>query len=253
MQTQQTLQFRSMSRRDYNKAYYQRNKQRIVQKKRTTLFSKVQSLAFNSRLFFVHLEVVFLLFLVAAMTWYLVHESASFYLDEHESVFSAYLKAGMIEGIAIFFSFSKSTGKFLNRVQRFVVVFLCGLTLLTMAGRLVKNAVQGTSQFYSVKKQIEALEKERQQKESLQQQMIQRGWIGAARRYEKGLDELRLKLLKSQQEATALASPQVVLNSLGILLLFRFLIVVANLICVHRITERLESIFLVNSEIRVIH
>jgi hypothetical protein len=182
-------------------------------------------------------EICALLCLVAIMTYFLVAESAKFYLQASERPTAAYLKAGMVEAIAIVFSFSGGGGSLLRWLQKLLVGLLCGLTLLTMSGPLVRSAVQEVIKVQSASRAIGALNIEITQKELLQKEYVNKGWLGAARRYEKGIDQVRRQLAIQRQSLTTLEVPGVTLNGLGILVAFRLLIVVANLIAVHRLAN----------------
>ena len=239
-------------RKEYNRRHYIKRKLAEAEKKRAVsvsnvfqLFAKVASVEFGgsgggySKLLS-RLETVILLCLICAMTSYLVAEAAKFYLDSLESPLTAYFKAGIVEGIAILFSFSKGRSIALRWSQKLVVVLLCSLTLWTMTGKLVKSAVQDVSQSQTAAKVIDELVKEQTQKEALQQQLVNKEWLGAARKYEKGLDEVREKLASARKEIANIQAPHVILNGLAILIAFRLLIVVANLICFHRLAEQLN-------------
>ncbi len=243
------LDTQDVSKKNYNRRYYEMNKVRILQKKknrsRTNVFQlfrkgPAESSDLSKSVWFWcfgALELLALIGLSVIMTYFLVKESAGFYLDAQESPVSAYMKAGMIEGIAVLFSFSRGPSPILRGLQRILVILLCGLTLWTMTGRLVRSAVQNSVHTQSVASVVTDLEQEVAQKERLHEVMIKREWVGSARRYEKGLDTLRRRLSNSRQELGTLQAPEVVMSGLGILIAFRLLIAVANLICIHRVVE----------------
>lgn len=238
------------SRREYNKNYYQMNKKRICEKKKNQnqmnvpmliekiVFSIKPSLI-NWRKISKWTEILTLIGLSILMTQYLVREAAEFYIDGHEGVVSAYLKAAMVEGIAILFSFSRGKGRILQWAQRVVMVLLCGLTLWTMSGKVVRSAVADTSKFRTMTQSIRDLESELRQKEHLREKLMKHDWIGATRRSDKELTSLRLRLSEMRQILASSQSPHVVMNGLGILIAFRLLIVAANLICIHLVMEQI--------------
>lgn len=250
MLNQELVGQKSISRQEYNRRYYEKRKEQLLGKKKDggsrnvlQLFSKVVSIeksVFSKlRNVLPGIETFALLMLVCMMTSYLIVEGAKFYLDTFESPLAAYFKAGMVEVIAILFSFSRGKSAFLRCSQRIVVVLLCSLTLWTVSGRLVRNASQDISKARLTAQMLEELEGERTQKEALWKQFVERQWLGVARRYEKGIDEVREKLDSARRESSTLQAPNVILNSLGILIVFRFLILVANLICFHLLAEQL--------------
>jgi len=240
-------QMRSISRNEYNKAYYERNKEKIAQKKKQRGKSKVIQLFAKTDVDFDAmqalctigrwLEILALTLLVVVMTSFLVREAAGFYLEACESPLCAYVKAGMVEGIAILFSLSRGRSLFLRRSQQALVVLLCGLTLWTMSGKLIRTASSDTVRVQTLTRTVTDLEGEIAQKQTLRQELLARGWLGAARRYEKGLDQIRQKLKEARATVEMTQAPQVVINSLGVLIAFRCLLVAANLICLHRLFE----------------
>ena len=147
-----------------------------------------------------------------------------------------------MEGVAILFSFSRSNSAFLRHAQRLVAILLCGLTLFVMSGRCIKNAVGDTTQVQSLKQTMQQLELELSQKQQLREELLRNRWLGAARRYERGMDQIRNRMTQVRQELNSLRSPVVIFNGLGILISFRLLLVITNLISVHRIVEYLENL-----------
>lgn len=234
------------SRQDYHRHYYQINKERIQAKKknrhRTNVFQLFKQATGGSSnppqtLWSIlrYLEIAVLSAMSLFMTCYLIRESAAFYLDALEAPTIAFLKAGIIESTSILFSFSRGKSRVLRWSQPILVVLLGGLTLWTMSGRLVKSAVHDSDHAKTVIRVIADLEGEEAQKERLHELMIKREWIGSARKHEKGLDEIRKRLVTAREELVMLQAPTVIMNGLGILIAFRLLVVIANLMYVgHR-------------------
>lgn len=257
---------KKFSKRDYNKAYYQ---QRKLLKNQTTSSSSVTSEAplpdleltpsspkksqkqIEWRKFGLAAEIVALLILVAFMTVLLIRESAHFYLDSLESPWLAYLKAGMIEALAILFSFSRSQCKALRWVQLGLVVMICVFTLSLMSGKAVKTASTDTLKVETVKKNIDQLESELAQKEKLRNEFLNRGMLSMTRRYERAVDQTRNKLTVIRNELCSLQSPVVIAQNLRVLIAFRILLVIANLVAIHRMVELFKSSFQLNNERKV--
>jgi hypothetical protein len=248
MQNQANSKTEKLSRQEYNRLYYKKNKDNLLAKKKTGPRTNVRHLFSDGKLKklsmfevpwprFQMLEFLLLIGLTTMMTCFLIREAASFYQDAQEGPFSAYIKAGIMEGIAILFSFSRSRILFLRWAQRVVLILLCSFTLWVMSGKIVKTSLQDTSKAHAVEQVIQDLESERTQKEALRQEFINRRWLNMARRYEKGLDQIREKLAVARHEMAGMSAPKVIMNSLGILLTFRILVLIANLICFHRIAE----------------
>ena len=256
MQDQINSTNRKQSRQEYNKRYYEQNKKKILEKRKGVdqgtnvlqLFdegdpskpsSKFEIRKFLFKMFRL-LEFLTFFCLSAVMTYLLLKESAGFYLDSNDTQVAAYLKAGMVELTAVLFSFSRSRHLIMRWGQRLVVVLLCGLSLWTMSGRVVKNASQDTTKVQTSLQIIRELEAERDEKEALRQQFLSRGWLHRTRIYESGLDEIRGKLIQARQSIASMQAPHVIANSLGVLIAFRLVFLISNLICIHRLVELFE-------------
>ncbi len=247
METLTASQPKKLTKQEYNKLYYQRTRAHRLQRKDTQVLgaslSDNQNVTLSTGSFWSVkglirvLEIVTLLILTISMTGYMIHESASFYLEANDSLTLAYIKAAMIEILAILFSFSRSRSAFLQWGQRVVLVMLCGLTLSTMTGKVVKSASQDTMKTQSMLKMIQELESEKNQKEALRNEYLKKGWLSRTHQYERGIDQIREKLVAAHQMSASLHSREVIASGLGILLLFRLLTMLANFICVHRLAE----------------
>ena len=110
-----------------------------------------------------------------------------------------------------------------------------------MSGKVMRSAIHDSTQTRTLMKVVADLEGEAAQKERLHEVMIKREWVGSARRHEKDLDLIREKLASSRQVLTTLQSPEVIMNGLGILIAFRLLLVIANLVSIHRVVEYFSS------------
>lgn len=222
----------------YNEVYY-----REVTKKKTT---DPNSVAVSPRRFFnlqtlKILELIILSFLATFMTIALVKEAASFYLASQDSVLYSYFKAGIIETVAIIFSFARSKHWILKWVQRITMLMVCGFTLYLMSGNAIKTASQDTMKVEALRQTLQQLETELQQKEQLRNEYFRRSRLTMTRRYEKLLDQTREKLNAIRQELCTAQAPTVIAQNLRIVIIFRVLLVIANLVCMHRIVELIAS------------
>ncbi len=236
----------SVSRREYNKQYYQKRKQELLVKRKVRsnvfqLFSKKRAFVFENPAGYFRikkvLEAVIFLILVTIMTAFLISEASKLYLSGFEKPWVAFLKAGTVEVLAILFSFSGETGTAMRWTQRLLVVFLSAFTLFGILSGPIKVASHDISKARASSQTVEALEVELHQKEALQAQLVAKQWLGAARKYEKSIDELRARLATARQATTELDAPAVVLNDLVLMFVFRLLVVMANLVCFHRLAE----------------
>jgi len=256
MQNQENSESKKLTKQEYNKIYYKMNKHRWNGNKKDRPQTNVFQLFTNKGLesspiaslgrwwipFLHYLEFLILLILVGILTTFLIREAAGFYLDAQESPLAAYLKAGLMEGTAILFSLSRGKHQLLKWAQRIVAVILCLFTLFVMSGKLVKTASGDTSKIEVLRQNIQQLESELSQKEQLRIRFLSRGRLTVAKNYEKGIDLVREKIINARQQLSAMETPQVVATGLGILISFRVLLVIINLICIHRIVEHLESL-----------
>lgn len=250
MENQANSKMEKLSRQEYNRLYYKKNRERLLDKKKPLPRANVLQLFVRNKLkcptsprewhssdYFSFIEILLLISLTTIMTFFLIRESAAFYLDAQEGHVQAYLKAGMIEGVAILFSFSRSGHPVLKWAQRVILVLLCSFTLCVMSGKVVKASVQDTSQIQALQQIIQDLEVQKNQKEILRQGFVDRRWLNKARQYEKGIDQVREKLTQARHEMAAMPTPKIVMSSLSLLIAFRILMLVANLICFHRLAE----------------
>ena len=158
-------------------------------------------------------------------------------MDEQEGPVSAYLKATMIEGFAILFSLSRCKSSILTWARKLVVLLLCSFTLWVMSGKLLKTASSDTYRVQALRQTLEQLDSELKQKEQLRGAFVLKHMLTTARRYEKGIDQIRAKRDKVQDELVAERSPQVIATNLSILIVFRLLLVIGNLVSIHTILE----------------
>lgn len=244
---QEEAEARRFSRRDYNKQYYQANKPRIYKKRKgrsnmkVLLFSKDKAVEASSKtvseVAFHWVELLVFVLLTVVMTQYLIRESAVFYLEARESLVSAYAKAAMVEGMAILFSFSRGKGTFLRWAQRLLVVLLCSLTLFTMSCKLYRTTVQGSSSYRITAQTVKDLEAEQEEKSQLRKTLLNREWLGATRKSDQDLLQVRQRLAEARQKLESMEAPDVAMGGFWILIIFRVLVVAGNLIAIHRIVE----------------
>lgn len=226
------------SKREYNKAYYQ---QRKLKKGGETNSTSAPPREFFNFPILKLLEIAILSVLVIFMTIVLIKEAASFYLAEQDKALYAYLKAGVIETIAIIFSFARSNHQFLKWLQRVMMIMFCGFTLYLMSGSAIKTASKDTTQVEMLNQTLKQLETELIQKEQLRNEYLKRARLTMTRRYEKIVDQTREKLDATRKSLCSAQAPAVITQNLRIVILFRVLLVITNLVCIHRIVELAAS------------
>ena len=101
-----------------------------------------------------------------------------------------------------------------------------------------RTASQDTSKVEAMTQVIEELEAQKVQKE-LRKEFLNKGWLKITHRYETGIDQIHESLITARKTMATLQAPNTIANAIGISIVFRFLIVIANLICIHRIMEQM--------------
>lgn len=244
-----SIEARPLSRAEYNRQYYLANREKISERRKERRLKLVGRLLGDGStdrprpcLKLVCI-IQFLLFtcLAVIMTRYLIVESARFYQEGNESIFSAYIKAIMMELTGILFSFSAGKHRMVNWMQKVVMVFICGFALFTMSYRAIRSTVGDARTFQQVSAAIAQLEREESEKMRLREAMVQREWIGATRKYDQELKDVRRRHDLAVESLRQMDNPSVMFFDLGIMVIFRLLVVMSNIICFHRIVELVGS------------
>lgn len=235
-------------RKKYNREYYRKNRGEILgkakdkqrQKNVIPLFSQVRPnpilegiKPFQRRACW---GTVLLGVLAAANLYFLLSEMAGYYLtlDGHEGLFSAYLKALILEGTVIAFS----ANAFPKWQMRAMVFLIYGYTLMVLSASVIQVAFSESTRYASNQKAIAELETEIEKKISLRDAYFQKDRITLASRVDESISKLRAKLEKIRTDSAQSASPVGIWSSLAILILFRFLSMASNLYCVSELSRR---------------
>ncbi len=236
-----------MTKQEYNKRYYEKNKHRwnakesksavgnvfdlFSRKVLKTIPSELRSGRYDS--FFKNLEILILIGIVLVTTTFLIREAAKFYMDEHEGVGLAYFKAIIIEGLAVVLTVVRCDSRLVQWIKSVFAVSLCLFTIWVMSGKLVKTASSDTTRWELLNETLKQLNSEISQKEQLKRILVNNHQVTTARRYEKGLDEVRARRVKIQEELSAERPTHIITNDLRTLIVFRLFLALGNLICIH--------------------
>ena len=220
-------------KKDQNKSYYLRNKEKILERARKRsedvqvseiiqdlpekpiIFQKVVSLfespkasptvkAENMHLHeqsrekplsrFHLLEMGLLFILASTITGYLIHESAKFFFETDGNQPAAIVKALILEGAAVAFSLLRGR-TFWNRVVfRLMVVLIYAFGLCVVSGPVLSSAIHQQNESALQQKRVQELETEIRKKEGMRDRYWKEDRTTLARRYDQALDALRTTL-----------------------------------------------------------
>ena len=250
MQIHENTETKKLSKQEYNRQYYERNKHRWRMNKCEStkarafkLFSKVSNgpmtPSSNAKwgTLFKRLQILLLITAAIIATVSLVREAANFYLDDHEGLVSAYSKAIMIEGLAILLTFTKYHDRTLRWARRIAVLLFCSFALWVMSGKVIKAASSDTHRVQALQKTLDNLDRALAQKELIAQGYVTRERLTVAKNYEKEIDPIRERREDVQQKIAAEPSPEMIAAKLSISIFYRLLLVLGNLLSIHAVLE----------------
>jgi hypothetical protein len=253
-------------KKDRNKSYYERNKERILEKARlkalekspssliekgsvVSLFKnpepnvakKTKSEKQRSKIFkmpWIESGYFFLLVLVGCMTSFLFHETSKFFLVLDQNWGGACLKAGILEGAAIAFSIMQGRDGWGVRLNRMMVALIYGFGIWVVSYPIVSSAQSQHNQTAIHQKTINELEGEISKKESIRDQYWQQDRVTLARRYDQSLEVLRTQLGVARNMIIGLPSEVMLKGVLLAGILFRILIMISNFACIQYLRNR---------------
>lgn len=257
MTSEHSDQNEKLSRQEYNRQYYQRNKHLWSKKEKSSPPSRIVKLvpqiqktksrpnsaaSLHSRVLG-SLEAASFLLLSLALSVYLVSESSQFYLASGDTRALSIFKAVAIESLGILFFISTSSSRLINFLQKGVAVLLWGFTLCLICGQTMSTASTQLSKVKELQAREQLLSRDLQEKGALRASMMNRRWIRAVRGLDQALTLARERLMGVRFELARLPSESLIRSCLALQVILRLLALAANLICVHRFAEGLESRF----------
>lgn len=243
--------------RDYNRAYYlahpelkEKAKERERQKREEISRlrkSKIPKKVIPATL----LAAIAYFVLMSGLTFLLLREMAGFYGESEGSIMLAWLKAGVLEGTVILFSFSTHK-KLMHRISyKFLAVGICVLSIYGMCSKQLGLGLGSIESKQINSRAIGDAEKAIAEKSIQRDYLLSHGWITAARKTEAAIDSLRLKLDQLRATAVALKPVQAVTHSTVVQVLLRVFLMLANILAAHKLGElsrKLKSQFEVSGQ-----
>lgn len=233
-------------KRNYNKAYYQKNRSKILKRKRTVEMaskpSKMVSLKpsvveppvtskLEGRPLLVRISGILLGCLIVAMTYFLLRESARFYFTVEGNLAESYLKAFILEGSALALCILPTQTPLAKISSRLLIGFIYVYSLWVVSGSVLHKAAASHQEISYRQTAIRELEGDVAKFEAFQKSLWNSDRISAARTYDAVIGGLKLKLESERKGLVQTPKTEVVWNTLAMLVVFRILVILSNLFC----------------------
>jgi hypothetical protein len=245
-----------IEKKNYNKLYYQKNREKILERAKATpaprrrpllnvipLFKNkieqsISKPTFLKIFFKCSIETLFLQIFVAMMTYFLVSESADFYISVDGNRAGAYLKALILEGAVIAFSLMRTRSVLLSAAYKGMIVLVYLYSIWAISGSVIHGALKQRTEAALHQKSVQEIEHEIQQKEIIRDRYFQTDRITLARKYDLDLNGLKQKLDETRQSVLKVPNQIVIWNTLATLVVFRILVMLSNVLCVQELGRR---------------
>lgn len=231
---------------EQNKSYYQRNKEKILERARSRTARPAKGLqlvpffedspkagakkkkspsdsSFNRRL---GLGLLFLL--VLSMTGFLIHESAKFFADSSDSMSGAYFKALLLEGAAIAFSLMRGRTLWLGCIYKLAVVLAYSYGVWVVSEPILDSTLMKHDEIVLHQKAVQEIETEIAKKEAVRDQLWAKDRMNTAQKYDLSLASLKEKLDLVRSEKVQTQNVEVIRHHLWESIGFRIFIIFAN-------------------------
>lgn len=240
---------------NYNRTYYSKHKDKILQraKNRTQLksgsgfniFPLFQgedstgpSNRIDKKLRRPSFEILMLTILVLAMTFFLVTESARFYLSTEGSSAEAYLKALILEGAGVAFSIMRARTWLLGVAYKLMVAAIYAYSVWVVSGSVIHTAIRTQQEVGINQKVAQELEEQILKMESTRDEFWKMRRITLAREYDLALADLRKQLDQARVSIVHLPGSVVIWNTFATLVCFRILVMVSNFFCLQHLGQK---------------
>ena len=181
--------------------------------------------------------------LIVMMTLFLMRESYGYFVEADGHPLISCFKAIMMEGLVLLLSYLPLQRTVRSDFgQRVLLISICMFNIWAMSGSFLIAGFKHQHEVGTREKVIQGLEMEIRQKEILRDQYFGKGWIGVARQYEKTADSLREKSNRMRHDILKLGDSEALLISLVIAIVFRILILLANIWCTRRYSEIVQGV-----------
>jgi hypothetical protein len=241
----------------YNRDYYLRNKEKILEKARHRAGERKQPTSNVIPLFKAessdighpvrpsdksrrrcNSSTLILQILVAAITVFLIKETAHFYKSTDGDEIMAWFRAFLLEGIVFAFSLMKGRSGLIGFFYKSmaVLIYLCGLWVVSSS--VVHTAFHERRQLELHQEALHELEAEISKKTAMRDAFFDTNRITLAVKVDKALEDLKQKLERSRELLIKSPNPLVIWNTLLSLLAFRVLLLISNLACLNELGRR---------------
>jgi hypothetical protein len=259
-------------KRNYNKEHYQKNRSEILERVRSKYKPKSPSL-FNviplfktranarskdgvktkqgdrsanngqpqPRTRWRRLEwgTLFLQILAMANIYFLITETAHFYLSVDGNGYGAYLKALILEGAVFAFSaLLKARSAITGLLHKLMIVLIYAYSVWVLSGSVIHAAFFDQAQIRLQEKIVAELETEVSKKTILRDSYFEENRITLASKMDQALDILKQRIEQSRQILSRSPNTSMIWNTLLTLVMFRVLVMASNLLCLGELSRR---------------
>jgi hypothetical protein len=126
-------------------------------------------------------------------------------------------------------------------MQHVVLIGMCLYSLWAISSGVIIKAHREYRELNASRQMIADLEVQIRNKEAMVEKYLARDWIGVARVSQKDSDVLRRKLIDLREHSSEIKPPQLIFNTVFNLVLFRLILMIANILCVRRLKDFVNS------------
>lgn len=181
---------------------------------------------------------IFLLVFVAAMTGFLVNETAQYYASVDGTLAAGYLKAVILEGAVFSFALMKARSAFTGTIYRLMILLVYAYSAWAISSSVISNAFNQHSKIVFNQKSVAELEAEVMEKVKLRASLVDAKRLTLSHKLDQVLTELKGKLGDGRRSLLSLPASTVLWNTLLSLVVFRVLVMFTNLLCIRELRRR---------------
>lgn len=179
-----------------------------------------------------------LYFLVTAITFFLIKETAHFYRSTDGDAVMAWFKAFLLEGIVFAFCLMKGKAGVIRFFYKFMAIAIYLYGLWVVSASVVHVAFHQRGQLDLHQRSVLELEAEISKKTTLRDSFFSANRITRALKLDQSLEVLKQKLERSREFIARSPNPLVIWNTLLSLVTFRVLLLISNLACLNELGRR---------------
>lgn len=179
--------------------------------------------------------------LVLLFSFFLTNESLIFFKQLDPNGTHPLIKALISEVVVILFASLQMKQRITKLLQIFVLITMTGYALSASVGRVFLDASNQVTKVTLTEQTISNLETEMNQLNQLQSQYLEKGWISAAKKQANLIAEVSSRLESTRSQLATLSDPSIVKANAVSQLVFRILVLIANMTCVHLLAASFRS------------